>query len=390
MSAEVLIVGGGPAGATAAWHLARAGRTPLLLEREAEPAHRICGEFLSYETHDALAAMGIDPLALGAQPIARLRLAHGERLAEEALPFRALGLSRLRLDAALLDAAAAAGARVRRGASVRRLDGMTALLDGGERIAAQALILATGKHDLRGAARMSGGTDADLVGFKMHYRLSRAQAQALAGHIEIMLFDGGYAGLQPVEDGRANLCLLVTRARFAEVGRTWSTLVAALLKESPHLDRRLAAADALFDRPLTIAGVPYGFLYRPAVDDPAGLYRVGDQFAVIPSFSGDGMAIAMHTGQAGAAALARGKAAHAYHAERGAELRRQLRLAGLMQRYGREGAAQAALVAAARLWPGLTRLLAAWTRIPGSARIYSALDRSASVEPNHSFGVVAS
>ena len=367
MREDAVVVRGGPAGALAAWHLARPGRAPLVLEREAAPAHRICGEFVSFEAQDAMRDVGVDPLALGAAAIDRLRLVHRRHCAELALPFTALGLSRKAMDAALLTAAEDAGARVRRGLPAKRLDGMTVEADDGA-IEAEALVLATGKHEMRGAPRDPSGTMADLVGFKMHYRLAAGQATALAGHIEVALFDGGYAGLQFVEGVVANLCLLVRRERLAAVGRRWETLIESLADETPHLADRLSGALPLFERPLTIAGVPYGFRYRPSPGDPARLYRTGDQLAVIPSFAGDGMAIAMTSGRAAAAALLGARDARTWHAERRRLLAGQLSLAGALHRFGRVAPARAALIGAARAWPGLVRRLALWTRLPEAAR----------------------
>ncbi|MDO9489604.1 MAG: FAD-dependent monooxygenase, partial [Sphingomonadaceae bacterium] len=103
-----IIVGGGPAGATAAWQLATAGEAVRLLERDTAPRDRICGEFVSVEAQEVLRQMGIDPAALGAPAIDRLRLVSGERVAESALPFRAYGLTRKTMDAAMLARAAAA------------------------------------------------------------------------------------------------------------------------------------------------------------------------------------------------------------------------------------------------------------------------------------------
>ena len=120
---------GGPAGAIAAWHLARAGRSPLVIEREAQPIHRMCGEFVSFEAQDAMREIGVDPLALGAQPIDRLRLIHRASVADVLLPFTAMGLSRKTMDAALLSCAENAGARVRRMAA-KRIDGMSVETDG--------------------------------------------------------------------------------------------------------------------------------------------------------------------------------------------------------------------------------------------------------------------
>ncbi len=361
-----VIVGGGPAGATAAWHLATAGHAVRLLERDAEPRDRICGEFVSVEAQEALRQLGVDPAALGAPPIDRLRLISGDRLAEAALPFRGYGLTRRTMDAALLDRAAAAGACVERGVTVRAIDGLRLATDAGA-ITAGRLVLASGKHDVRGQKRVSRGTVTDLIGFKSYFRLAPAQAAALAGHIEIILFAGGYAGLQLVEGGKANLCLLVERRRFAAAGG-WPALQARLAHRCGHLAQRLAGADELLDRPLSIAGVPYGFRHRPLPGDPPTLYRVGDQCAVIPSFSGDGMAIAMHSGRAAAAAIVAGVDARAYHAARRAEFARQMWTARLLYRAGRPAALQPLIVEAARAWPALATRLAAWTRIPSAYR----------------------
>lgn len=360
----MVIIGGGPAGATAAWSLARAGRSPLLLERERLPRDKICGEFVSVEAQAVLRAMGIEPAVLGAPPIERLRLVHGGRVAETQLPFRAYGLTRRAMDAAMLDAAAAAGAQIERGVTVRSIGGGQ-VRTAKERTAPKAVVLASGKHDVRGARRVSRGTVDTLIGFKSYFILSEQQYSELNGYIELILFDGGYAGLQLVEGGKANLCLLVEQYAFARVGR-WSALLDRLCAGSAHLAARLDGACELLDRPLTIAGVPYGFRYRPQRDDAANLYRVGDQCAVIPSFSGDGMAIAMHSGRAAAQAILAGQGAPAYHAARRTDFRHQIAVAQALYRLGQPPVMQPLLVEAARRWPGLARRLASWTRVPAA------------------------
>ena len=362
MTADIVIVGGGPAGAAAAWTLARAGRPPLLFEREGSPRDKICGEFVSVEAQAVRGDMGNDPAALGAAAIERLRLVHDHRVAEVALPFRAYGLTRRAMDAAMLERAAAAGAEVRRGVAVAAVDGLRLRVDGGE-LDARHLVLANGKHDVRGVRRVSRGTVDDLVGFKSYFELSGRQRDELAGHIEVMLFDGGYAGLQLVENGRANLCLLVTRDVFARLG-SWPALLDHLTRTCRHLGDRLAGAREAFDRPLTIAGVPYGYRYRPQAGDPPQRFRVGDQCAVIASFAGDGMAIAMQSGRAAAEAILAGEDARAYHARQRAHFRRQIGLALALYRLGEPAALQPWLVAAAQRWPGLAARLAAWTRVP--------------------------
>src|SRR3712207_9480650 len=102
---QIVIVGGGLAGASAACILARAGRPALLIERDPEPRHKVCGEFLSVEAQAYLAHLGIDLDYLGASRISLLRLVHGRDMAEADLPFVARGLSRKILDEALLQEA---------------------------------------------------------------------------------------------------------------------------------------------------------------------------------------------------------------------------------------------------------------------------------------------
>jgi menaquinone-9 beta-reductase len=347
-----LIVGGGLAGAAAAIDLARSGHAPLLLEREADAHDKICGEFLSGEAVAALAGLRLEARRLGAVPITRVEINAGHRRAAAALPFPALSLSRRVLDAALLRHAANAGVAVQRGVHVRALAGGTAQTSAGD-IAASTLLLASGKHDVRGASRPDGP---DEIGFKMYFR-SPALSRQLAGTVMVTFFDGGYAGLQPVEGGRLNLCLLVGGAHYRALG-SWPALLARLVAE-PGL-AALAAAEPLLPRPLAIARVPYGHLAGPAED---GLWRLGDQAAVIPSFCGDGMAIALESGRLAAAMLAQGASAAAYRQALLARTRRPVRLAMAALAVARHPLGRLAAMAGLAAVPGGLGLLARLTRV---------------------------
>ena len=69
-----LIIGGGPAGSILALRLAAAGRQVTLIEREHEPHHKVCGEFLSREAIDYLTQVGVSPRDLGAVELGTVRL----------------------------------------------------------------------------------------------------------------------------------------------------------------------------------------------------------------------------------------------------------------------------------------------------------------------------
>ena len=199
----------------------------------------------------------------------------GDRVRAVELPFRGIGLSRRVLDEALLRLAERYGAIVRRG-EVAELVGHEA----------DALFLATGKHDLRGVVSQASGSGGGTGRLQDLLHLAPAQQRMLAGHVEVMLFADGYAGLQLVEDGRANLCLLTSRERLQRIGGAWPALLQDLASACVHLAERLAGASPLLARPVTISRVPYGFLHRAMPGDPEGVYRLGDQVGVIDSFSG--------------------------------------------------------------------------------------------------------
>ena len=116
---ETVIVGGGPAGAATACGLASMGREVMLVERAGAPHHKVCGEFLSIETQAQLRRLGVDPISLGAMPIDHVAVYSSARSVMAELPFRALSLSRYRLDDALLCRAQERGAQVKRSVSVR-------------------------------------------------------------------------------------------------------------------------------------------------------------------------------------------------------------------------------------------------------------------------------
>jgi flavin-dependent dehydrogenase len=304
--------------------------------------------------------------------IGTVRLVFEHEIVEATLPFEGIGLTRRALDEALLRQAEASGARIRRGAVVsgivRNDSGFGISLRNEPVMQADTVFLATGKHDLRSLKRSPGRSGEDLIGFKTYWRIAPSQQAALEHAVEVILFKGGYAGLQCVEGGLVNLCLLVKRPVFEAAGRNWEKLLDHLLRASPHLRGRLAGAEPTLPRPLTIANVPYGFLHRSEADETQGLFRLGDQMGVIPSFCGDGIAMALHTARLAALLYARhGRVASAYHALARADIGRPITIASLLYEFGSMRFGRSALMAVSRLYPGLLQAIASLTRIRPSA-----------------------
>jgi menaquinone-9 beta-reductase len=361
MTTDVLVIGGGPAGAAAAARVAAGGLRVTLCERQREPGHQVCGEFVSATATAELAALGVEPIRLGARPITRTRICGHEAEATSALPFIGYGVSRARLDRSLLQVAAVCGAEVRIGVGVRRLERRrgvwSAALSEGGRVESGAVVLATGKHDLRGHAR-AWSDGADIVAFKMHCRLGPEQAAAMDGAVELFVYDGGYAGLQLIERGVSNLCFVLSADRVRGAGRAWQNAISYLRQASPPLDARLRDVAPLWNRPLAIARVPYGYVCgEDACAD--GLYRVGDQVAVVPSLAGEGIAIALRSARHAAEAVLAGDVAAGHVAVVRNEVLGAVRRAGLIDlvlHSGSLGRLSLAIAAGAGLLPLLSRV----------------------------------
>jgi menaquinone-9 beta-reductase len=355
-----LVIGGGPAGGVLAAHLARGGRRVILVERSSGPHDKVCGEFLSEEAAGSLSELGIDLAALGARQISALRLHEGSKSVAVELPFRAHSLSRRILDEAILASASSLGAELRRGIHIKSLErsgsAWLARTDGGDALFADSAFLATGKHDLRGWRRPISRND--LIGFKLHLWLADGQVAKLKSHVELFVFPGGYAGLALVENNMANLCLVVTRQMFARMGG-WDLLFAGLC-DMPALGQRLASARPLVTRPLAISAIPYGHVQSHS----EGIWRLGDQAAVIPSFCGEGIAIALQSALLAAQQYVAGNSAEDFQRSFARRIRAQVKLTTLLSPILTHPRGQGFAMMVATLAPKLVSQIALRSRAP--------------------------
>ncbi len=177
-----------------------------------------------------------------------------------------------------------------------------------------------------------------------------------------IFFPGGYGGLSLVEDDAANLCLVVRRTILRRHGG-WPQLLAAIRNENPHIAERLSGASPVWERPLAVSPIPYGYL----AGRPGSLWCVGDQAAVIPSFTGDGMSIALHCASLAAQMYLAGDSADLYHQKLRAQLKPGMRLATALSRAMVTGMGRALAPLALSVLPGSMRWIANSTRIPEKA-----------------------
>lgn len=277
MNVDVLIAGGGPAGATAALLLARAGHSVVVLEKAQFPRRKVCGEFIAASGIEFLRTLGLgaEVDAAAGPEVRTIALWVGERAFEARMPaWRAAApypraLPREVLDTLLLEQARRSGARV------------IHVPDPGLR--ARVYI------DARGSWH-KGPQGSDLLGFKAHLR----GAEMPAGRIALVPFPGGYAGLVESGGGRATLACCIRRSSLEQLRERGVSAGDALLRHLAGRSEifRHAVRAAERDGPWLAAG-PLRPGARRVYRD--GAFAVGNAAGEAHPIVGEGVAMAMRS-----------------------------------------------------------------------------------------------
>jgi geranylgeranyl reductase family protein len=312
LDAEVVVVGAGPGGSSAAYHLAHLGRDVLLLDKASFPRDKSCGDGVTRAGACLLKEMGVLDRFKNAQEIRGARVFMRNRGVREFLyppglaePDHGLVVPRFELDHALCRHAVSAGARLWEDCQATHLiwegDKVCGVevLRGGERQDLHARVIIAADGAASRLARQAGlqSIAAEETGFALrgYYEPIRGLTDLLEIYMPLMdptdrLVLPSYGWVFPTGSGRANIGVGLFQ-RFP--GVNLRELFGRFLDQLKRSDERFSEAELIG----SWRGAPLRFDFEPHRCSVNGLALVGDAAGLISPFTGEGISYALESGK---------------------------------------------------------------------------------------------
>jgi len=292
---DVAIVGGGLGGLALSIQCANAGYKTILFEKEKYPFHKVCGEYISFESWDFLEDLGVPLSQMNVPNIRKLLVSapNGNKL-EEDLPLGGFGISRYKLDAMLAEIAAQHKVDVRQETKVNDVvfeNGFFTILCPTFSVQSKIAAGSFGKRSnldvkwRRKFITQKPGKLNNFIGVKYHI-----QADWPKDLIALHNFKNGYCGISQIEDDKFCLCYLTSARNLEQCAHSIPRMEKEILCKNPHLERIFADARILYDAPVTISQI--SFEKKEQVHDH--MLMIGDAAGMITPLCGNGMSMALH------------------------------------------------------------------------------------------------
>ncbi len=289
---EVIIVGGGLAGLTAAIHLSKEKNRVLVIEKKTYPHHKVCGEYVSHEISPYLESLDVSLQTSKAVAIDTLTLSTATgKSVQTKLPLGGVGISRYGFDNLLYQKALKNKVQFVF-ETVKNIhfedDAFEVLTENEQKYEARIVIGAYGKRSSidKQLKREFINKKSAWLGIKAHYEFPTFQKN----HVALHNFKGGYGGLSKTETGAVNFCYLASYESFQKE-KNVDSFNEKVVAKNPFLYEFLKNAKPMFDESLSIAQI--SFEQKQVVENH--IIMCGDTAGLIYPLCGNGMAMAIHS-----------------------------------------------------------------------------------------------
>ena len=289
-NSDVLIIGGGLAGLTAAIHLSQKNLKVILIEKSPYPRHKVCGEYISNEILPYLRSLGVDVSELNPTKISKFEFTSTTgKTAKAELPLGGFGISRYVLDAFLYQKAVSVNCTIIKEnvTDVSFSNDIFNVTTANQILTAKIVLGAFGKRSNVDQVldRNFFHEKSPWLAVKAHY-CGNLDNDLVALHN----FNGGYCGVSKVENNIINLCYLADYATFKQY-KNIEDYQQNVLYKNKHLKSVFENSTLLFDKPLTISQI--SFDKKQPIENH--IIMIGDTAGLIHPLCGNGMAMAIHS-----------------------------------------------------------------------------------------------
>lgn len=294
---EVFIIGGGLAGLTAAIHLRKLNIPVTLIEKNAYPKHKVCGEYISNEVLPYLKWLNISIEELHPTHINKLQFSTSSgKTINTTLPLGGFGISRYTLDNYLFQKAIENGCQVIQ-ETVDTIyfekDKFTITTAEGNRLKPTIVLGAFGKR-----SNIDINLNRNFIQKKSPWLAVKAHYEGEFPNDVVGLhnFNGGYCGVSKVEDNKINICYLASYESF-KVYKNSTEFQKQVLEQNPYLKEIFTTSTLSFQeqlrslKPLTISQI--SFEKKSPIENH--ILMIGDTAGLIHPLCGNGMAMAIHS-----------------------------------------------------------------------------------------------
>ena len=302
LKTQILIVGGGLAGLTAAIHLSRQKIDVILIEKEDYPHHKVCGEYLSREIIPYLKSLEIDLDSLNAPIIKRMQYSSvSGKTIDCNLEMGGIGVSRYSLDQLLYEKARENGCKIIKSVAtnIKFEDKKFVVSTSDEQLFTSEFVLgAFGKRSNldKKLHREFIQDQSGWLAVKAHYKTkSLSYPDDL---VSLHNFNGGYCGLSKTELNTVNVCYLASYSSFKKHKNT-KDYKTNVLMQNPQLNSFFNNSEIDFEKELSIAQI--SFKAKSLVNNH--ILMLGDSAGLIHPLCGNGMAMAIHSAKIASEAI---------------------------------------------------------------------------------------